>query len=111
MLGDRLVARAISYITKNLHQKIRIEDICRAVGTNASTLNFKFHRELDLSVGQYIIAERMKAARHLLVSTTYSLSEIALRCGFENVYYFSNAFKKSNRISPLAYRKQRHPLQ
>jgi len=102
---NALVVSAIAYIEENISKKIMIEDICRAVGTNASSLNFKFRREVDMSIGQFIINERMKKARHLLISTTYSLSEIALRCGFENVYYFSNAFKKINGISPSAYRK------
>lgn len=102
---DRLVASAASYIQDNLDKKILIEEVCRVVGTNASTLNFKFRREFDQSVGQYITSERMKKARHLLMSTTYSLAEIAVRCGFENGYYFSNAFKKWNGVSPSAYRR------
>jgi len=27
-------------------------------------------------------------------------------CGFENLYYFSNAFKKSTGFSPSAFRKR-----
>ena len=107
---DALVAEAIHYIRGHLFQKIRIEDLCRAVGTNASTLNFRFRRETSLSVGQFLTNERMKQARHLLTSSTYPLAEIALRCGYENVFYFSNAFKKAHGISPSAYRKQNQPL-
>lgn len=102
---DALVASAAAYIEENLDKKIVIEDICRTVGTNPSSLNFKFRRELDMSVGQFIINERMKRARHLLMGTTYSLSKIAVCCGFDNVYYFSNAFKKYNGVSPSSYRK------
>ena len=102
---DAYVISATTYITKNLDKKIAIEDICHALGTNASSLNFKFRRHLNMSVGEFITSERMKKARSLLTYTTYSLSEIALRCGYANVYYFSNAFKKENSMSPSAYRK------
>ncbi|MBQ2704551.1 MAG: helix-turn-helix transcriptional regulator, partial [Clostridia bacterium] len=34
---------------------------------------------------------------------TYSVSEIALKCGFDNVYYFSNMFKKMVGVSPTRY--------
>lgn len=102
---DPLIISAVSYILKNINQKIMIRDICRAVNVNASTLNFKFRRETSMSIGQFIINERMKKARHLVAGTTYSLSEIATRCGFENVYYFSNSFKKYYGISPSVYRK------
>ena len=108
-LHDAYTLSAVKYITANLDKRIVTRDICLALGTNASTLNFQFRRHLDMSVGQFITNERMKKARSLLTYTTYSLSEIAARCGYANVYYFSNAFKKEQGISPLAYRKESHP--
>ena len=99
-----LVSTATIYITENISNKISIADVCTAVGTNSSTLNFNFRRELNMSVGQFITHERMKKARQLLMRTTYSISEIAIKCGFDNVYYFSNAFKKAHGISPTEYK-------
>ncbi len=101
---DHLVESATAYITENIGRKILIKDICSDIGTNSSTLNFRFRREFDMSVGQFIMNERMKKARHFLIGTTYSISEIAARCGFENVYYFSNAFKKAHGVSPSEYK-------
>jgi AraC-like DNA-binding protein len=102
--SDGTVRAAAQWIRDHLTDKLVVEDVCRAVGTNASTLNFKFRRETELSVGRFIESERMRLARHLLLGTTYSISEIAARCGFENVYYFSTAFKKVHGISPQKYR-------
>lgn len=102
---DALVNAATTYIDQNLTGKILIDQICQSVGTNASTLNFKFRREFNLSIGQYIVEQRIKKARKLLISTSYSISEIAKRCGFEDVYYFSNTFKKVQGVSPSRYRK------
>ena len=101
---NALVLSAIAYIKENITKKILIEDICRAIGSNSSTLNFNFRRELDMSLGQYIMSERMKKAKRYLRGTTYSISEIATRCGFENVYYFSNTFKKTYGVSPSEYK-------
>ena len=102
---DPLVAAAIAYIDSNITRKLSVNDVCSAVGTNASTLNFKFRRESNRSIGQYVTDTRMKRARHLLIGSTYSLSEIAVRCGFDNGYYFSNVFKQYHGVSPSAYRK------
>lgn len=104
---DKMVVTAAAYIAKHLSKKLLIDDICIAAGTNPSTLNLKFRREFGMSVGRYIMCERMKKARHLLSSSTYPVYEIAQRCGFENVYYFSNAFKKCNGVSPTDYRMLR----
>jgi AraC-like DNA-binding protein len=107
---DQLVAAAAEYIEEHLAQKIRVQEICASIGTNASTLNFKFHREFSLAIGQYITQRRLKRAEHFLASSAFSITEIAARCGFENVYYFSNAFKKNCGIAPSAYRKKNQPL-
>ena len=102
---DHLVSAAIAYVDSHIQQKILIEDICREIGTNASTLNFKFRREMNLSIGQFITSARLKRGKRLLTSTTYSISEIAHRCGFENVYYFSNTFKRNLGLWPSEYRR------
>lgn len=105
---DILVNRAIEYIEQNLGSKILIDEICRSIGTNSATLNFKFRRELNLSIGQYIISERIKKSQKLLIGTSYTVSEIAAMCGFQDVYYFSNTFKKLQGVSPARYRKIDH---
>lgn len=103
---DILVNQAVEYIRKNISAKLSIKSICSNVCTNPSTLNFKFRKELDCSVGEFINEERMKIAKHLLSSTTYKIGEISKKCGFENIYYFSTAFSKANGISPINYRNQ-----
>lgn len=103
---DVTVNKAVEYIRKNIDTKLVIKDICSNVCTNSSTLNFKFRKELLCSVGDFITKERMKKAKYLLSSTSFSIGEIASRCGFENIYYFSTAFRKVNGISPINYRNQ-----
>ncbi len=104
---DEIVNAAITYINNSLNKKLYIEDICRNIGTNPSTLNFKFRREFNCSVGNYILYERIKKSKRLLIGSSYSIEEVARRCGFENVYYFSNTFKKHQGCAPSAYRKQK----
>ena len=97
---DKIVNAAADYIDKNLTKKLCINEICHAVGTNPSTLNFKFRREFNRSVGNYVLYERIKKAKKLLIGSSYSIGEVARRCGFENLYYFSNAFKKVHGCAP-----------
>lgn len=46
---------------------------------------------------------RIRLACELLHLKRYSISDIALMCGFENVQYFSNTFKKTMGCSPTDY--------
>lgn len=103
--GDAMITAAAAFIAGNLENKLRVEDLCRELGTNSSTLNYRFRRVTGMSAGRFIQQEQMKRARQLLVGTTYSMAQIAARCGFENAYYFSTAFKKAHGIPPSEYRK------
>ena len=63
-----------------------------------------FHSLYGVSPKQYILSARMRWAKTMLKSTDDSVTEIAKNCGFENVYYFSRAFRNHQGISPTEYR-------
>lgn len=101
---DLLIKNAVNYINNNLNKKLKVDTLCRELGTNQSTLNFKFRRELNISVGEFIISAKMHYAKRLLLGTNYSVKEIAMRCGYDNIYYFSAAFKKNIGYTPTEFR-------
>ncbi len=108
VVSDSLLTVASRYIENSIAEKISIDSLCRNLGTNASTLNYRFRKVTGLSTWQYINEMRMKKARKLLATTTYSIGEISQRCGFDEVYYFSNSFKKHHGMSPMQYRNGLH---
>lgn len=101
---DPLVCEAVEWMNAHIGEKMLVRDICLAVGSNPSTLNFRFRKETDRSVIRYLTELRMKKARYLLRCSSYSVGSIAEKCGFDNIYFFSNTFKKCNGVSPLEYR-------
>ena len=103
---DETVRRAVDLIRSSLSKKCSIAELCSAVGSNPSTLNFKFRREFSCSIGEFLTEERMKYARRLLSSTSFSIGEIATKCGYENIYYFSTVFHKKVGISPSEFRRR-----
>ena len=103
---DSLVLKGACYIRERIHGKISISEICRALSTNPSTLNFRFRKALSQSVGDFITGERMRTACRLLANTTFSVGTVAQRCGYENIYYFSTVFRKCHGIPPGEYRKR-----
>ena len=54
---------------------------------------------------KYITRLRVERAKELLRTKRFTVSEISDMCGFENVYYFSNVFKKITGVSPRNYIK------
>ncbi len=65
-----------------------------------------FHDGMNQSPTLFLIGTRMDLAAKLLKGTLLNISEIAERCGYDDIYYFSKSFKKHHSISPGRYRKQ-----
>ena len=104
--GDPMTGAAMRYIRENIAGDLSIGAVSAAAETNPSTLNWRFRRSLGMSPGQYITAVRMETARRLLLGTNFTVTDIAARCGYENVYYFSAAFRRACGMPPSVYREE-----
>ena len=54
----------------------------------------------------YINDYRLEQSKGLLLHTDLSITEIALRTGFNSTSYFIKKFQEANDCSPHKYRKQ-----
>ena len=55
---------------------------------------------------QILLHKQIEHSKHLLLTTTMTVKEIAFEMNFEDPYYFSRVFKNKTAISPTAYRKK-----
>ena len=95
-----------TYIFKNAHKHIQLEDLGNELGCSASRAGHICNEELEQSFQELLINERIQRAQTLLSASPSSIAEIAEACGFGDVYYFSRAFKKRTGLPPGQYRKQ-----
>ena len=68
-------------------------------------LHVLFRQKTGFTPRDFIAKQKLDLAQHLLVNSELTISEIALRCGFSDVYPFSKFFKKRRGVSPSSYRK------
>jgi len=76
------------------------------MGLSHSHFRKLFHDGMKQPPTLFLIGERMKLAAKMLRESALSMTEVAERCGYEDIYYFSKSFKKHHSISPGRYRKQ-----
>lgn len=93
------------FVSENYKESISIKQFADHVHMTHTGFLLKFKKETGKTPTEYICTYRLNLATDLLFNTTLSISEIAEKCGFENLYYFSNCFKKHYHISPSKYRK------
>ncbi|MBM7566672.1 AraC family transcriptional regulator [Paenibacillus sacheonensis] len=81
-------------------------DLERVVGRYGMTLKYArtlFKQATGLSWTRYLTRVRMERAKELLRLGGLSIGEVAERCGYEDLHYFSRLFKKLEGLPPRAY--------
>lgn len=103
--ADIYFQKAADYISNNYSYDIRISELARHVGIDRTYLYKIFMEQAQLSPKQYLLRHRIRIATQLLCSTAYSVTEIALSCGFQDTPAFCNHFKRQTGYSPGTFRR------
>lgn len=99
------VLRTVRYMQAHLSEPIKLETLAEVAGLSPTGLIWKFDRQLKTAPMQYLIQLRMQLAKQLLLESDLTVTQIAESCGYGDVYYFSNAFRKHTGINPTAFRR------
>lgn len=99
------IRRLKAFVEAQLSQPIRVADLSGAVGLSAT----HFSRALVRSFGEpphvYLIQRRIDRARHLMLTSDISLSDLAAACGFSDQAHFCRLFRRHTGRTPAAWRR------
>ena len=87
-----LVKHCITFLNENYESTITLDSLARHFFVSKQWLIRKFKEDIGKTPREYLNSIRMRQAQTLLKQTELSIGEIAMKCGFENIYYFSNVF-------------------
>lgn len=104
-IRDPAVGRTIRFMEEHLGRNLALEELAARESLSKQSLIRKFRDCTAMTPMQYLASLRLNESKILLRDTSLNISQIALACGFENVYYFSNFFRKETGVSPTQYRK------
>lgn len=102
----KLIDQILAYIEEHYAEKINLQDLADQVKISRSYLVSLFKQETGMTVWNYIVAERMKKARDLLLQSNMKSYEIGDKVGYDDPIYFSQLFKKHFGLSPMEYKKR-----
>lgn len=101
------LAPALAHINAHfLEGTVSVDLLAKLCGMSDTYFRRLFVEEYGTTPQQYISRLRLTAATELLQSGYYSVSEIASRCGFNNINYFCAFIKKETGLTPLQYRNK-----
>ena len=102
---SRIVKYSILYMNKNFHKKLTRTQIATHMGVADDYLTRIFFSEMGISLWTYLTMIRIEEAKNLLIYSAKSISDISELCGFSQVSYFNNVFKKTTGATPGMFRK------
>lgn len=85
----------------NLSSDMVADKMCMSL----SQLNRKVKAITGFSSSGYILQMRLDKAKRMLASTETPVGDIATKCGFLEMSYFSRIFKQTFQMTPSQYRK------
>lgn len=102
---QKYIDTAVRYIETNYPFDITVDDITKHVGLTRSYLFKLFRDNFGMSVYDYLIQTRMRAACDFLRQPDVQIKAVAASVGYEP-YNFSKMFKKIIGISPTEYQRK-----
>jgi AraC family transcriptional regulator len=101
------ILRVRAFIDGNLHRAIHIRDLSAVARRSPAHFSRKFKLAVGQSPHAYVVERRLERACHLMMTSTASLSEIALSVGFSDQAHLCRLFRQAFGQSPANWRRER----
>lgn len=100
------LAFILEYINRHIGETIALEELAERYGVSLSSFKSLFRKKVGMPPREYILREKIKIAKNLLITTTKNVTEIAMELGFDSGQYFATVFKRYTYQTPKEYRSK-----
>ena len=105
-LPSQMVEALDAYIRENCSEEISNTEIGAIFGYHPFYVSRVLKDKKGITLRQYIIFYRLKAAKRMLELTQKSMAEIAEEVGFTDASYFTKTFRQSFGMTPKEWRNK-----
>jgi AraC family transcriptional regulator len=101
------VRRLMVFIDARLDRPIRLKELSGISRLSTAYFCRAFKRTFNETPHSYIVRRRLNKAETLMLTSDFSLSDIAIRCGFADQAHLCKLFRQQYAQSPAAWRRER----
>jgi len=98
------VAKVIGYMNAHYADPLTLDTLAEVAGLSKRSLIRHFKNTTGTPPMRYLQAVRIAKARTLLTNEDVTVTEVAIRVGFNDPAYFATLFKRYTGLSPSHYR-------
>jgi AraC-like DNA-binding protein len=92
------------YVDENFNQDLRLSDVAKLNGFSVSVFSRGFKKTAGMGFSAHLRMRRLEKVNELLGTTSLPIVQVSLECGFNNLQYFYDVFKRSVGCTPSEYR-------
>jgi AraC family transcriptional regulator len=100
------VERAIQVMHSHMHEVLTLEDLASVAYLSPSRFKHVFRHLIGIPPGEFLSALRLQAARHLLLTTLLSVTDICFEVGYSSMGSFTSRFTHLVGLSPRLLRQR-----
>jgi AraC-like DNA-binding protein len=104
--NSRRIDTVMDYLNKNFDREMSLAEGARLVSMSEVAFSRFFKARTGKTFVDTLNEIRLGHASRMLIDTTNSVSEIAYRCGFNNMSNFNRIFKKKKQCTPKEFREE-----
>ncbi len=93
----------INHINNNLSTTLKTKDLAKFMCLSPDHFTRVFRRIMGISATEYVQQKRVERAQALLITSRFTIQEVASIVGIPNISQFSRLFKKITNCSPRQY--------
>ena len=102
---NEIIRRAQIYVSTHIREKMTVPLLARQVDVSPSYLTALFHKNLQISPGEYIRRIKLQESKQMIRENNLNFTEIAAELQYSTVHHFSRQFKEKFGITPTEYAK------
>ncbi len=103
--NSRRVEKVIDYLNQNFSKSITLANVANISNMTEVSFSRFFKTNTGISFIDNLLEIRLGQASRLLIDTNLPISEIAFKCGFNNISNFNRLFKKKKNCTPKSFRE------
>ncbi len=104
------IGEVIRLIQQHPQREFRLQDLAQHAHLSLSHFKKRFKAETGLSPRQFILRDKIEAAKQIFQVGEKSVTDVALDLGFVSSQYFATVFKRITGTTPSQYRQEATPV-
>jgi transcriptional regulator GlxA family with amidase domain len=100
------IRKVVDFVESNLETSVRLESLSEVSRLSISYFTRAFRESFGLSPHAYVIRQRIRRAKEMMLTTNDPLGQIAIACGLCDQAHFSKLFRRLVGASPNAWRRE-----